>query len=281
VHNKSNRLGRGLEALIPRSMLLSGKTVINIPLTEIRPSPYQPRTNFNPEAIEGLSNSIKQHGVAQPILVRKLDGHYELIAGERRYRASIMAEMETIPAIVRNISDRESLQLALIENLSREDLNPIEEARGYVRLIEEFSLTHQGLAEIFGKNRSTVTNTMRLLKLPRIVQRAICNGEISEGHARTLLALKTDSEILEKFGQIVSKGMNVRQIEDCIAIVKKKARGEGDDTQISLFGDIEKKMGEKYSVKVMIKGSKKRGRIIIPYTSEKQFKELSNKLSAE
>ncbi|MFC1753498.1 ParB/RepB/Spo0J family partition protein, partial [Thermoproteota archaeon] len=258
MSDKKPRLGRGLEALIPRTFITSGKTISSIPVTEIRPNPYQPRAFFDDEALQTLASSIKTHGLNQPIIVRKKDEYYELIAGERRYRACQMAEISTVPAIIKNVSDKESLQIALVENLEREDLNAIEEANGYRRLIEEFDLTHNKIAEIFGKSRSAVTNTLRLLNLPEEIQKAVMAGDLSEGHARTLLGYKDVKDIINSFNQIKDNKWNVRQAEDK-AIKKKvkkvkKSRIKSDD-QMELFTMIEQTFSQGLSTSVKMHGN--------------------------
>lgn len=278
--NGKQRLGKGLESLIPKTTLVSGRTISHIPLSSIKPNPYQPRHHFDQTSLDSLANSIKQHGLAQPIIVRKKDDYYELIAGERRYRASLIAQQEFIPAIIKNVSDKDALQLALIENIEREDLNCIEIAKGYLRLIDEFELTHQALSEIFGKSRSAITNTIRLLKLPQKIQDAIENGEISEGHARTLITLEDEMKILEQYERIKNEQLNVRQIEETVSRAKKKHSSADDqDTQMVLFAGIEKDLSVKYQTPIKVKGSESKGRIVIQYKSYEQLRDLYAKLS--
>jgi ParB family transcriptional regulator, chromosome partitioning protein len=282
VLGNKQRLGKGLEALLPRTSLASGKTVINIPMSEITANPYQPRIKFEEDDIRQLSESIKQYGLMQPVLVRRKEGGgYELIAGERRFRACLLADMGTISAIIKNVSDKESLQLALIENLEREDLNPIEEALAYSRLLEEFGFTHQNLAGVFGKSRSVVTNTIRLLKLPEVVQSALVDGDISEGHARSLLSLEDEYEILEKFYTIKEKSLNVRQLEDEISFQKSNKAPKAKKSslkQLSLFEGMEQELAQRYETKVSFSGTHKKGKIVIQYSSKKQLDDIVKKL---
>lgn len=277
MSNNRQRLGKGLEALIPKSVLLAGKTITNLPVSMIKSNPFQPRLSFDTEALAQLSDSIKQHGLAQPILVRRKDDHYELIAGERRFRASLLANLETIPAIIKNMTDQESLQMALIENLQREDLNAIEEANGYVRLVQEFELTHQGLSEIFGKSRSAITNTLRLLNLPAEIQQSVVDGELSEGHARTLLSLDSEEKIMEAFQAIKTHNMNVRDIERYIATAKSKKPGAAKKLPnlTPAIQEWEKALATRYHAPVKIKGKPTRGKIEITYTSAKQLEQLT------
>jgi ParB family chromosome partitioning protein len=277
VTKEIQRLGKGLEALIPRSILTAGKTIISLPVQAIRANPYQPRKTFSPEGMRTLVESIRQHGLNQPILVRRIGTHYELIAGERRFRACQEVGMELIPAIIKNVSDQESLQLALIENLERQDLNPIEVARGYQRLVTEFGYTHQTIADVFGRSRSAVSNTVRLLNLPDDIQRAVESGDISEGHARTLLALGTVEEMMEYLDRIKSGGLNVRQIEH--AVSQKKDVGVAHGTQLALFEELESDLRSKFATKVHIQGKQNKGKITFYYTSASEFETLISKLS--
>jgi ParB family transcriptional regulator, chromosome partitioning protein len=278
VFEKTTRLGKGLEALIPKTFLTSGKTVINIPLIEIQPNPYQPRASFSQEKIEKLAESIRKFGVNQPIIVRKKETYYELIAGERRYRACLAANLESVPAIIKEVSDIDSLQIALVENLEREDLNPIEEAKGYSRLAEEFGMTHQMIAESFGKSRSAITNLIRLLRLPEEVKDAILSGLITEGHARSLLSLENTEDILEKFYEIKEATINVRELEEFVSETKKAKTKRTNPDQLLLFSDLEEKLAERFSTKVKITGTEKSGKIVIPYKNKKQFSEICKKL---
>lgn len=272
------RLGRGLEALIPKSLFTAGKTISQLPLSLIKPNPFQPRLEFDPEALERLADSIKQHGLNQPILVRKIDDHYELIAGERRLRACMMAQLDSVPAIIRTVSDKESLQLALIENLEREDLNSLEEAKGYARLVDEFDLTHQALSEIFSRSRSAISNALRLLNLPEPVQEALAQSQISEGHARSLLALEEESLILEAFEKIKSEHLNVRQIEAYVAEKKPQPKPKKTTKTENPFINLESALTQKVGAKVKIKGHPTKGQIQIAFTSEAEFQILCEKL---
>ena len=273
------RLGKGLEALIPKSVLMAGKTIANIPMSHVKPNPYQPRTHFDTEALKTLSESIKTHGLNQPIVVRRQGNYYELIAGERRFRASQLAGLDVIPAIVKDVTDKESLQIALIENLEREDLNCIEEAKGYARLIKEFQLTHQDVSGIFGKSRSAVSNTLRLLQLPESIQAALFNQTISEGHARTLLALDSEQKMLEALNLIKEGTLNVRQIESHIAQLKKK-HPKTAKTKTEAMISLEQALIKIYSKKkVKVKGDMKKGKIEILYHSEEELAKLFDKLS--
>ena len=220
---KQRRLGRGLEALIGSAQPASSGTseLQRIPTARIRPNPYQPRREFDPAALAELEASIKANGLLQPITVRRKGDSYELIAGERRLRAVRRLEWKDVPAVVRDFDDQTMLVLALVENLQRADLNPIEEARGYQRLLGEFSLTHQEVADAVGKDRSTITNLLRVLTLPEHVQQLVESGKLSAGHARTLAGLE-HTTVLALAEQIVAGSLSVRQTEE---LVRKSRNG--------------------------------------------------------
>jgi ParB family transcriptional regulator, chromosome partitioning protein len=275
VSTKIPKLGRGLEALIPKTFLSSGRSIINIPVGEIVANEYQPREHFDDNAIAQLAASITKYGVCQPILVRRKGNHYELVAGERRFRASILAGQSTIPAIIKNVSDKEALQLALIENLQREDLNCLEVGRGYARLIDEFDISHAELAEIFGKSRSAITNTLRLLNLPEFVKKEIINGSLTEGHARTLLSLDSDDLLAKILERVKTDKLNVRETEKIVA---------SKDRAVSLkkiFHSFINKLTKKYTAKIKISGKEHKGKIEIFYKSKDDFNRIFSLLTQE
>jgi ParB family chromosome partitioning protein len=211
-------LGRGLGALIPNEVLGDrSSSLLDIPITNIRPNPHQPRSQFEEEPMASLTASIRELGVLQPVLVRATDGeHYELIAGERRWRAARRAGLQSIPALVRTVNDVGSIEQALVENLHRQDLNPLEEAAAYQQLIEDFGLTHEQLATRVGKSRAAITNTLRLFQLPPSIQRYVIDGQLSAGHARALLGTpdRAFQEALAK--RAVAEGLPVRAVEDAV-----------------------------------------------------------------
>jgi ParB family chromosome partitioning protein len=243
---KPRRLGRGLEALLTAKAAASpatatatpepgveGEALRNLPIADIRPNPYQPRKEFRPEELEELQNSLRASGLLQPITVRNSQGGrgYELIAGERRLRAATALGWTEIPAVVKQIDDSTLLTLALVENLQRADLNPLEEAEGYQRLIDEFSLTQQQVGEVVGKDRTTVANMLRVLKLPASVRRLLQDGQLTLGHARALLAFDSEHAMVEMAKEIVANGLNVRDVErrarDSAPAQKQQRAGKG------------------------------------------------------
>ncbi len=271
-------LGRGLEALIPKKELESiegGVTLIDI--NKIKPNPYQPRSPIKEEELQSLINSIKTRGLLQPVVVKKRGDEYQLIVGERRLRAAQAAGLKEIPAVVRSADAREMLEFALIENLERKDLNPIEEANAYKRLIEEFSLTQQQLADIIGKERSTITNVIRLLNLPKRIREYIEQGKISEGHARALLSLGDRPDVLILGERIVKDNLSVRDVERLVrrAITHKKSKKMVDHEVEQMVEQLRRKFG----TKVEIIWTKKRGRIIFHIFSLSDLEKIFNQLT--
>ncbi len=219
--NKKTTLGKGLNALFPdigSVMEEEGKTgtAALLDIKAIHPNPYQPRKIFDPEKIEELAASLRSSGIIQPLVVRKGSDGYELIAGERRWRAAIKAGLKEVPVIIKNVSDDQVLILSLIENLQRENLNPVEEAEAYYRLIEDFKLLQETVGEVVGKNRSTITNALRLLKLPEEIKKDLSLGKISSGHARAILVLDNNAKRLTLHREIIKRELSVRQTEELV-----------------------------------------------------------------
>lgn len=270
-------LGRGLDALIPGAASppdqKPGDQSPWIPVEAIRPSPYQPREAFAEDSIEELAASIRQKGLLQPLLVRRMGDGYELIAGERRFRAAQRAGLSRVPVAVRDASDRESLELALIENLQRENLNPIEEARAYQRLGDEFGLKHEQIAEQVGKNRSTVTNSLRLLQLPVEIREQIEAGILSAGHARSILALPSAAAQKDAARAVVGKGLTVRDTE---RLVRQRTRAQTEANQQALEAELSRALGTRVRVR-QAKGGK--GRIEIEYYSLAELDGLVDRLT--
>lgn len=223
---KKGGLGRGLDALISEATAETGsEPEATIEISKITRNPNQPRKNFDETALQELADSIRQNGVLQPILVRKVGGKYQIVAGERRYQASKLAGLKEIPAVVRDIDDKEVFQLALIENLQRSDLSPMEEAKGYRQLIDSQGLTQEGLAKILSKSRSVIANTLRLMDLPMVVQEMIEQGLLTAGHARAILAVPTEEGRVELAQKVVKDNLTVRQTENLATLfsVEKEA----------------------------------------------------------
>jgi ParB family chromosome partitioning protein len=278
MHRKA--LGRGLEALIPGSgsataTLDAPPGAREIPLSQIQPNPFQPRNDFSDDAINELAVSIRASGVLQPVLVRRaMDGQYQLVAGERRFRAARIAGLEAIPAVIKEVADAEMLVLALIENVQREDLNPIEEARGYQALIEQTSLTHDQLSERVGKQRTSITNTIRLLMLPGDVQEMVSRGTLTAGHARALLSLATPGDQASVARYIQIKGFSVRRTE---AFVRRKLRRQHSRRPTAKLNELtqwESKLQQKFSTRVLITPGRKGGKVEFEYYGQEDLERL-------
>jgi len=251
----------------------------HIPISEIRANSEQPRRNFDHNSLEDLVLSIKKHGILQPLIVtEKDDGGYELIAGERRLRASEIAGLVTVPAIVRAATGQEKLELALIENIQRENLNPIEEAFAYKRLIDEFNLTQQEVAEQVGKSRPSVANSVRLLDLPEVIQKSLMDGQLSAGKARALLSLKDQREQLALFRSFVGEKMSVREVERAVADKGQKSRKGSVRRDPNIIAQ-EELMEERLGTKVRVTQKGERGTIVIEYHSREELKRLIQELS--
>ena len=228
--SRRSGLGKGLGALIPTETRDRASVLRVVPMTSIRPNPLQPRTRFDEEAMSSLASSIREVGVLQPILVREIgDDEYELIAGERRWRAARRAGLQTMPVLVQSTTDVHSLEQALVENLHREDLNPLEEASAFQQLVDEFGYTHEQVASRVGKSRTVVTNTLRLLQLPAGVQRAVADGVLSAGHARALLGTPDRNFQEEMAKRVVAEGLTVRAVEDAV-----RRHAAGEDTEAAV-----------------------------------------------
>lgn len=279
-------LGKGLGALIPdQTVLTGGRTIVNIEVGKIIPNPRQPRTEFESQGLEELADSIRAQGIAQPILTRIRNGKYELVAGERRWRAAKKAGLSLIPAIVKDFSDEESLEIALIENLQREDLNPMDEADAFVKLSNEFKLTQADIAKKVGKNRSTVANMMRLVELPKDIQHSVRKGHISAGHARPLLTLKSPAEQIAMWKEIIKNNLTVRDVEQLaagggqrrVSIVSSGRKRKF--TKNEELNDITELLTSHLGTKVRIFGNRKRGKIEIEYFSQEDLERLIEQIT--
>lgn len=279
--NTKRGLGKGLQALFPEEVLAPDDNVMEIKVSDIRPNHLQPRRDFDAEKIEELSSSIASHGVLQPIVVRSVLGGYELVAGERRWRASKAAGLNTIPALVRDLSDGEVMEIALIENLQREDLNPMEEAAAFATLLEEFGLTQEKLSQRIGKSRSHIANTLRLLRLPPEIQENVSRETISMGHARALLSIEDEAQQVEACRSIVEKGLTVRETEALVRHLKAGAQDRSKRRRrekAPYIVEIESRLEEKLGTKVQIRPGKQRGRIEIEYYTDDDLDRLSRLL---
>ena len=268
-------LGKGISALIPTKEPESTKheEVLSLKLEQIRPSPFQPRVDFDEQSMEELTQSIKEKGVIQPVLVRRSGDFYELIAGERRLRAAKLLNLKEIPAIVKNVEDRDSLEIALIENIQRQSLNPIEEAHAYQFLIDKFQVTHEKISEVLGRARVSVTNTLRLLKLPAEIQDEIKKGRISFAHGRALLELEDLHQQRRLASEIISKELSVRELENLIKSQRKKMpkRKIGQSIREPYVAVLEEELQHILATKVRISKRKKRGHILIDFYSQEDL----------
>ena len=276
---ENRALGKGLSALIP-DRIHEGKTdkISYLKIQEIQNNTLQPRSDFKKADLDDLKASIKEKGVLQPILVRQREQGYEVVAGERRLRAARELNMEEVPAVIRDISDNEALVLALVENIQREELNPIEEAQAFSRLINEFNYTQDTIAKSVGKDRSTISNILRLLKLPIEIQKSVVEGLLTFGHARALLAVNNESEQMHLYLDILKRNLSVRELENIIkgdfakGAHKKKSvsKKQKDSYIIAAEEDMQRMLG----TKVRIKAKKKRGTIEIDYYSHDDFNRI-------
>jgi len=275
---------KGLEALLPgvRPDPAAGEQVEQIPVERIRPNPYQPRRQFDPDALAELVESVRQHGIVQPLLVRPEGDGYRLVAGERRWRAAQAAGLATVPAVVREFSDVEMMEIALVENLQREDLNPIEEAQGYRTLSEELGLTQEQISQRVGKSRSHIANLMRLLSLPDDLRRLVAEGKLSTGHAKVLLGVGSAAEMRRLAAQVLAEGLTVRQLEDRIAQRPARSRRSRRVTGPSApeVEDLVNRLQRALNTRVAIRGRGARGQIVIEYYSWDDLERILARLEA-
>jgi ParB family chromosome partitioning protein len=279
---KKEALGRGLEALLSADLKESvseTERVMELDLGDIDANPHQPRENFNDEHLGELAASIKKYGVLQPVVVRRAGGRYQLVVGERRFRASKIAGKPTIPAIVRDISDDDSLKFALLENLQREDLTPVEEARGYAALRDEFELSVKDVAGMLGKDRSTVANTLRLLNLPARVIELLEQGKLTAGHARAILAVQGEAAQIEWAERVVSQGFTVRETEEANPAKKtRKNKRRQVDPQLAA---VEERAELRFGTRVRISPRRKGGVITIDYYSTEELEGILEKMGVD
>lgn len=281
---KRHDLGRGLGALISTEEVqtVGSSSISEIPLSQIHPNPNQPRQEFEAEALEELAASIRQLGIIQPITLRKIsEGNYQIISGERRYRASKSIGLENIPAYIKTTEDEQVMEMALIENIQREDLNAIEVALAYQKLLEIYNLTHEKLSERLGKKRATITNYLRLLKLPAIIQIGLKDKKIEMGHARALAGIEDSQWQLALYDDIVKHGLSVRKVEEIIktnspeALARKQSDKQAKKKAQLEYAELQKLLSEKLGTKVKLNiDTKGKGSISIPFKSEKKLEEI-------
>lgn len=276
---KLKGLGRGLDALLAETETREGERLLSLPLDSLQPGKYQPRTHMDETALNELAESIRSEGLVQPILAREIGaGRYEIVAGERRWRASRIAGLGEIPVLVREIGDAAALKIALIENMQREDLNPMEEAQGLQRLLDEFEMTHQDVAGAVGRSRTAVTNILRLLNLGQPVQAMLADGRLDMGHARALLAL-SPAQQLEAAHEVVKKGLSVRETERLVArLLQPEAVREvkKDRDVLRLEEEVSERLGTQVSIRANRKGA---GRLSIAFDSLDQLDGILQRLS--
>lgn len=281
---KPRGLGKGLSAIFMENESEDQNSTVLLKISEIEPNKSQPRKDFDEEALEELANSISMHGILQPLLVRPiLGGGYELVAGERRYRACHIAGVTEVPVVIRQLTDSQTMELALIENLQRENLTPVEEAYGYKTLIDEYNFSQEDVSESVGKSRPAVANALRLLNLPKKIIDMISNDEISAGHGRALLALEDEDQMIKLAKEIISKKLSVRQVEN---IIKKEKRKQNKESKTLIvekdkyYSEVELALTEYLGSKVLIEPlkNKKGGTLQIEFYSKEDLQHIANKL---
>ncbi len=265
-------LGKGLEALIPVA-----PGVQEVELDSIVPSPRQPRRSLDQQALQELAASIKEQGVVQPLVVTEIEGGYQLLVGERRWRAARLAGLEMVPVVIREATPQQMLELALVENLQREDLNPLEAAAAYQQLVDEFGMTQQQVADKVGKNRVTVTNTLRLLKLPDEVKDGLLAEEISEGHARAMLRLRHEKAQIQVLEAIIKRGLSVRQTEELVRrmVEEPEAKPKAPEKSPELRA-LEDQFRQALGTKVSLNPGKKGGKLVIYFYSDEELQQIYN-----
>lgn len=290
---RNSKLGKGLKALIAEDIQFDddgsvigpdGKKddegiVFELDISKIRPNADQPRKNFDKTALEEMAASIREHGVLQPLVVRKDDDGYTIIAGERRFRAANMAGLETVPVIVKDLSDKDVMEIALIENVQREDLNPIEEAMAYEKLIKDYHLTQNEIGKQIGKSRAAVANIIRLLNLPESVRKMVLDGKLTSGHARALLGLEKPEDMEKLAGEIVKNNLNVRETERRVREFGKKQKVKKPRERDPYLVDVEERLKEHFNTGVKIKSKGEKGRIELEYYSMDDLNRLLEMLN--
>jgi ParB family chromosome partitioning protein len=278
---KKSGLGKGLDAIFIENESENQNSTVTLKISEIEPNKDQPRTDFDDNALSELAESIAQHGVLQPLLVRPLMyGGYQIVAGERRYRASRMAGLTEVPVVIRELDDRETMELALIENLQRENLSPIEEAKGYKTLMDTYGFTQEQVSSSVGKSRSAVANALRLLNLPPEIVAMVSDGSLSQGHARTLLGLNNKDNIVDIAKEIIEKDISVRQTEKLVKLYNNppKEKAPASEPKSNFFKEVELALNENLGRKVSVNKKGEGGVLTVEFYSEEDLKDLANKL---
>jgi len=273
---KRNVLGRGLDALLPGG---GGKAAQELSVEELSPNPFQPRRTIPPQELESLAASIKNHGLLQPIIVRHVDGGYQIIMGERRWRAAMLAGLTRVPVVVRDATDDQTLVLALVENVQRTDLNPVEQALAFHRLSGDFNLTQEEIAKLVGKDRSTVANSIRLLDLPTSILTLLADNRLTTGHARALLAIPSDSVRELLADKAADRGMSVRQLE--AEIQRYKSKPPVTKKKDQNLAQLEEQLSRTLATKVTVQHSGRKGRIVLYYFSLDELDRLLARLTAQ
>ena len=276
-------LGKGISAFFPEESIHSDNRIEYIAVSKLIVNPFQPRKIFNEEALQELAESIKEHGIIQPIVVRKKEKKYEIIAGERRFRATKLAGLKEIPAIVKEMTEQQMMEVAILENLQREDLTPIEEAEAYSSLIENLNFTQDALAKRLGKSRPHIANHIRLLQLPEDVRKLMNEGVLSMGHGRALLGLKNKGRIAEIAQKVIAQSLNVRQLE---SLVHQLNEGVSHETKEKVKKDVfvqatESQLREYFGTSVQIKKQKNKGKIEIEFYSEDDLERILDILNVK
>jgi ParB family transcriptional regulator, chromosome partitioning protein len=277
-------LGKGLDSLFSNVKLEEEETVQEVNIKELRPNPYQPRKIFSDEAIEELKQSILEHGILQPLIVRKSIKGYEIVVGERRYRAAKMAGLDIVPVVVRDLNDQQMMELAVLENLQREDLTPIEEGAAYQMLMDQLHITQEQLAKRLGKSRPHIANHVRLLSLPKEIQQLIIDGKLSMGHGRALLGLKKKDKIKPVVDKVIKEHLNVRQLEQLVNNLNKnvprETKNQKEKKDIFLI-EQETYLRERFGTTVNIKQSKNKGKIEIQFFSKDDLNRILEILNSD
>ncbi|MEE0027703.1 MAG: ParB/RepB/Spo0J family partition protein [Atopobiaceae bacterium] len=279
-------LGRGLGALLGETAgevhaeQKDAAALRELPVEDVVPNPNQPRRSFGEEDLEELADSIRKNGILQPIVVRPYEGSYQIIAGERRYQAALRAGINTVPAVVREVSDKEMLQLALIENLQREDLNPLEAARGYKDLMEKYGLTQEELSQILSKSRSSIANALRLLDLPDAVQELLMDGKLTAGHARAILSVHGEDARVALAEKVVAEGLSVRQTEILgpLFSVKEQGKSSSRAPRPQAYKDAARVLRDKLTARVTVRSVRGRNKIEIDFDDEDELNSLVSKI---